>query len=91
MNSIKGLITLMGGMCFMMGALATATEVADEVNSKDKASAGAEVILVAKAPELADARQSAKAPLVAGVTAGPTLTDLWDKNKCFVVLSGNCL
>lgn len=79
MKSKKGFIMLTGGVCFMMGALATATVVADEVNSKDKA------------PAVVQVSQNAKAPLIAGVPARPTLADIWDKHQCFVVLLGNCL
>jgi len=79
MKSKKGFIMLTGGVCFMMGALATATVVPDKFNSKDKA------------PAVANVSLGAKAPLMAGVPARSTLADIWDKHKCFVVLSGNCL
>lgn len=91
MNAKNGLITVAGGICFMVGVLATTTVAADEVNSKDKAAAVAEVSLVAKSPGAAQARQHGKAVLSAGASARPTLADIWDKNKCFVVLSGHCL
>ena len=79
MNSKKGFILLTGGIFFLIGASASATVVADEVNSKDKA------------PVVAEVNQHAKAPLIAGVPPMPTLADIWDKNQCFVVLSGHCL
>lgn len=79
MKSKKGFIMLTGGVCFMMGALATATVVTDEVNLKDKA------------PAVVQISQAAKAPLIAEVPARPTLADIWDKHQCFVVLLGNCL
>lgn len=103
MNSKKGFITLTGGICFMICASATATVVADEVSTKDraltvveviqddKAPTVAEVSLVAKAPAVAQTSQHAMATLVAGVQPMPTLADIWDKNKCFVVLLGHCL
>ena len=87
----KGFIMLTGGFCFMMGALATATVVPDEVNSKDKAPAVAQGSQVAMTPAVANVSLDARAPLMAGVPARPTLADTWDKHKCFVVLSGNCL
>lgn len=91
MRSKKGFIMLTGGVCFMMSALATATVVADEVNSKDKAAAVVQVSQGAIAPAFAEVSQNAKAPLIAGVPARPTLADIWDKHQCFVVLLGNCL
>ena len=91
MNSKKGFILLTGGIFFLIGASASATVVADEANSKDKAPAVAEASLVAAAPAVAEINQHAKAPLIAGVPPMPTLADIWDKNQCFVVLSGHCL
>jgi hypothetical protein len=91
MKSKKGFILLTGGIFFLMGASASATVVADEVNAKDKAPAVAEVSEVAMAPAVTSVSQKVTAPLTAGAPAKPTLADIWDKNKCFVVLSGHCL
>lgn len=91
MKSKKGFIMLTGGVCFMMGALATATVVPDKVNSKDKAPAVAQVSQFAMTPAVANVSLGAKAPLMASAPARSTLADIWDKHKCFVVLSGNCL
>lgn len=91
MTSKKGFIMLTGGVCFMVGALATATAVADDVNSKDKAPAVVQVSQGALAPASVEVSRNAKAPLFAGLPARPTLADIWDKHQCFVVLLGNCL
>lgn len=91
MKSKKGFIMLTGGVCFMMGALATVTVVPDEVNSKDKAPAVAQVSQVPMTPVVANVSLDARAPLSAGAPARPTLADIWNKHQCFVVLSGNCL
>lgn len=87
----KGFMLLTGGIFFLMGASASATAVADEVNSKDKAPAVAEVSEVAMAPTVASVSQDVTAPLTVGLPAKPTLAEIWDKHKCFVVLSGHCL
>ena len=91
MKSIKGFITLTGGVCFMMGALATAAMAADDVSSNDKASAVAQASPDVMAPAVADVSLNAKPPLLADVTARPTLATIWDKHQCFIVLSGSCL
>lgn len=91
MKSTKGFTMLTGSVCFMMGALATTSVVADEVNAKDKAPARVQVSQGPLAPAFAAVNQNAKAPLFAGLPARPTLADIWDKHQCFVVLVGNCL
>ena len=54
MKSQKGLIML-GGLYFLVGALATATFAAVDIHSKDKAQAVAVGSQDAKAPPIADA------------------------------------
>lgn len=97
MKSIKRFITLTGGVCFMMGALATATVVADDVSANDKAPVVVQLGSVAMAPAMtkvsqnAEISQNTKAPMITDQTTSPSLANIWDKYQCFIVLSGRCL